>query len=548
MKHIIQKQVLQITLGPRVEAFSAQHAASHFYREVLVPLLERAFDELAGEGDILRFDRLVLDLGTIGESHLHKHIQGQELYLLLKAQLQRIINKEGAVEGLERMPRRKGVLEQWWYYMEKGRLPWNADSVESDWQQLVLESLSVDYEAVTRLRAAFEKQPGFRRRVGSQHRDDFLETLAGILTGLRQESMRRWVEECCVTARWFEKAYRAGSKVIRSPQGIKRREKGMLARSLRRWADEHKLFLSQSGTQRKAIVWELVLMECALRPEKMKGDGPLALLAEWLTKDRALRVLLKKAGPDSSLVRYFGDSVAPTLSPDPAAGMADVASGEAPGVFGRGGGMPQTGGVAAADGATNDKKTSGKEVAAAAAGSEEEQVFDKRQVEEEGLFGKYAGLILLHPFLGTLFAHCGLFEEGRFVAVEARRQAIFLLYYLATGQKEGPEYELLFPKLFCGYGLEEPLPVMTDLADGCYAEADALLEMVPQRWDKMKNVSAGALREGFLQRGGKMVNRRDRLVLVMEASAIDVLLDYLPWNLTIVKFPWLKELLYVEWR
>ena len=57
-----------------------------------------------------------------------------------------------------------------------------------------------------------------------------------------------------------------------------------------------------------------------------------------------------------------------------------------------------------------------------------------------------------------------------------------------------------------------------------------------------------ALREGFLQRVGKLVNRNDRLVLFMETSAIDVLLDYLPWNLSIIKLPWLKDLLYVEWR
>jgi hypothetical protein len=175
-------------------------------------------------------------------------------------------------------------------------------------------------------------------------------------------------------------------------------------------------------------------------------------------------------------------------------------------------------------------------------------VFDRSQVEEEGLFGEYAGLILLHPFLSTFFSRCGLTERGVFVDRQARQQAVYLLYYLGTGEKEAQEHALLFPKVYCGCDLEEPLPMRVEQPESSYLEADQLLQMVLQRWEKLQYSSVAALREGFLRRMGKLVNRGERLELVMEASAIDVLLDYLPWNLSIVKLPWLKDLLYVEWR
>jgi hypothetical protein len=38
------------------------------------------------------------------------------------------------------------------------------------------------------------------------------------------------------------------------------------------------------------------------------------------------------------------------------------------------------------------------------------------------------------------------------------------------------------------------------------------------------------------------------LRLQVEGKALDILLDYLPWTLSIVKLPWMKKLLHIEWR
>ena len=69
-----------------------------------------------------------------------------------------------------------------------------------------------------------------------------------------------------------------------------------------------------------------------------------------------------------------------------------------------------------------------------------------------------------------------------------------------------------------------------------------------EHWKIIKASTADALREGFLTRSGKIYSKNESLHLMVEAHSIDVLLDYLPWGLNIIKLPWMNEMLKVEWR
>jgi hypothetical protein len=182
------------------------------------------------------------------------------------------------------------------------------------------------------------------------------------------------------------------------------------------------------------------------------------------------------------------------------------------------------------------------------AGRDEALLFREEELPEEGILLPHAGVILVHPFLAAFFRRLGLWDGKSFTDMYARQQAIYLLHYLATGERTAPEYQLVLPKMLCGYSLEMPLPGDILLTDEACEEGDLVLENVVQRWEKLKNTSVDGLREGFLCRNGKLRNKNGRLSLQVETSAIDVLLDFLPWNLSLVKLPWLKDILYVEWR
>lgn len=168
--------------------------------------------------------------------------------------------------------------------------------------------------------------------------------------------------------------------------------------------------------------------------------------------------------------------------------------------------------------------------------------------EESGLYVTQAGLVLLHPFLSFYFDAIGLLQGESFRDEIAQQSAIYLLYYLATKQTDVPEYELVFPKLLCGWSLDQPVVRGLELPIAALREGENLLQTVINYWEVLKSTSPDGLREGFLQREGKLTRiNQGNWKLQVEQNSIDILLGSLPWGLSMVKLPWMDDLLIVEW-
>jgi len=79
-------------------------------------------------------------------------------------------------------------------------------------------------------------------------------------------------------------------------------------------------------------------------------------------------------------------------------------------------------------------------------------------------------------------------------------------------------------------------------------EASALLNAVVGHWDALRDTSADGLRASFLARAGKLSERSDGdFLLQVEAQSFDILLERLPWSISIVKLPWMARQLWGEW-
>lgn len=169
-------------------------------------------------------------------------------------------------------------------------------------------------------------------------------------------------------------------------------------------------------------------------------------------------------------------------------------------------------------------------------------------IDEEGIFVQYAGVVLVHPFLHSLFKRLQLVKEGKFITDYTQQKALYLLHYLAMGNTTAEEFELAVPKLLCAWPMEMPVEKNVELNNDELSEADNMLQAAVDQWAVLKNTSIDGLREGYLLRNGKLFKKKDILHLQIEAKSIDVLLDQLPWNLSMIKLPWMKELLRVEWR
>ena len=75
-----------------------------------------------------------------------------------------------------------------------------------------------------------------------------------------------------------------------------------------------------------------------------------------------------------------------------------------------------------------------------------------------------------------------------------------------------------------------------------------MLNAAIDNWTALGNISSLGLREGFIKREGKLHQQKEGWLLQIESSTIDILLDKISWNMSIVKFPWLKKIIWVEWR
>lgn len=171
---------------------------------------------------------------------------------------------------------------------------------------------------------------------------------------------------------------------------------------------------------------------------------------------------------------------------------------------------------------------------------------DKAQSSPRPIYA--AGAVLLHPFFGALFERIGLLgAPGRFSDRSARVRSVLLAHHLATGAEEAPEPETMLFKLLCGMEFSEPVPRRVDLTDAERSEADALLTSVIDHWGRLGNSSPAGLREGFLTRPGRLERQGALWRLTVEPRGIDVLLDGLPWTLSRVKTPFMREPLAVDW-
>lgn len=173
----------------------------------------------------------------------------------------------------------------------------------------------------------------------------------------------------------------------------------------------------------------------------------------------------------------------------------------------------------------------------------------KRTADEtEGIYVQNSGLILLHPFLLYFFKEFDLLNSADAFKDDACQQiAIHLLHYLATGKEEPFECDLLLEKFLCGHDIDEPAERFVTLTDKMKAECDHLLKAVIHHWKVLKNTSPDGLRQGFLQRNGKLSLTGHQHRLMVESGTIDILLNQLPWNYSIIQLPWLKQVLYVDW-
>jgi hypothetical protein len=188
----------------------------------------------------------------------------------------------------------------------------------------------------------------------------------------------------------------------------------------------------------------------------------------------------------------------------------------------------------------------------------EESVMSEHAIDEETekvkqlplgerIYIRNAGMILLHPFISTLFTRSNLIKERTFVDEESQAVGIWLLQYAATGAEDALEHELILNKILVGMPPEDVIIGKNLLNDEQKELINGMINAILIQWDKMKNTSVEGFRNSFLIRDGYIFRTEEEWVLRVEKRAYDILLDTLPWSFGMIKFSWMNKPIIVEW-
>lgn len=490
-RHIIHRQVIELRLASRNDAFRIQSRASQLFQQEVAQRLDEHFSRLGLGESMLRIPRLEIELGRISLENLDR-----DFVNLCALSIQREVERILRQAGLETATTREtgngrepaGVLisaseyrlQALRLFLVEGIVPppfqgkrWEA--LETEWME-VLEYQS--QSAIEMLRDLAARIPLSMERMARQFSPQWIEALLKRL--MEQESPIQPTE-----ARQQPDPGPAANRLETLPalpQLWWRALPEPIRLQLRNWlasqaqpppftADRTALVRLQAGVLRALLA----------HPR-----------AQW---EAEIRRLLASMGPSS----------------------------RPPGQEGTAG---HAGQKASPAGASATKT----EIAGA-----------------EKISVRNAGIVILHPFLPAFFESLGYLDGRRWKNKELQERAMHLLLYLATGEAQLGEYEFILAKLLCGWPQNEAVGRFLVLTETEKQEATALLDAVLKHWAALKSTSQGLLQEGFLQRMGLLRKARDSWKLQLEHQAQDVLLDRLPWGISIIQLPWMMERLTVEW-
>lgn len=477
MPHIIKKQIINLALPKKSDAFRLQQKVSEHYTQDVVPLMENVFDELSGKEEIIQIDRLEIDLGLVSEKEVNQGHWDDAILSKIRDQLYKQIGRTAEGKNIKREAEALSICRQWLFYMQKGYLPWNVLQVSDAWYAKVLETLAVDFASVSELRNMIIHHPAVSRRIVSQHSENFLQQLVTILTAEKQHDLPEVVRQLSQILIWIGKE---GLSLMDQKSGIKK-------------------------------IWEQ-LMKLSAQPEKKLTPLRFAekILEKYVSDSAILETIIVTHSTELQLILPVLKKILETKDVPLAKQSTDSIATD-----------------------TAEKKQAIEELST---------------IDEEGVFVQNAGVVLVHPFLPALFKRLQCVKEGKFTDSDSQQKSLCLINYLATGNVKAEEHQLTVAKILCNWPLAMPVEKDIELSKDELSEAENMLQALIEQWEVLKNTSPDGLRDGFLQRRGKFFTRNDRLYLRVENASLDVLLDQLPWNLNMIKLPWMKEILWVEWR
>jgi hypothetical protein len=524
--HIVQKLTVEIGLAAQEEAFNIQSKISNDHQRLMLDTMSEIFDRLVGENEVVKIDRLEINLGNISAEHLEyelqekirKEIEEALIKLLFEVRSSPHGNAEVRIETsvgdtitvqANVQDRSFSLLDTLVYFLEYGVLPWSDDKkVKPTLRFLVAQAMEKHPDQLRQTLQQLSHKEYIFRRLSLQLPEEQLHYLAAILGSSFSSKLPVLFKEI---ERWIETVLRdAGNEL--SPG------KTMTAAQLRLFIREETLRYFSANNGSAAI---------------SSAQSDVIFIGEILAK-----IISHFEIPvTAALIRKVKSSFENAVEAAVKKLLADTVEAE-------------------------QKRKNKKE--------EPEEIIQPKKKEElpetpevdEGIYIENAGLVILAPYLPGFFRNLGLVTGKEFVDDDAKWKAVHLLQWLVEGGREKEEekqedekertelteHDLVLNKIICGIDIAEPVPVSFELSENEKEEGIKLLKAVIGNWTIISRISVMSLQTTFLVKEGKLRRmEKDWHLFIHRDSAIDMLIDKLPWGISMTRFPWNKETIYVEW-
>ncbi|WP_296382166.1 contractile injection system tape measure protein [Winogradskyella sp.] len=165
----------------------------------------------------------------------------------------------------------------------------------------------------------------------------------------------------------------------------------------------------------------------------------------------------------------------------------------------------------------------------------------------DSLFINNAGLVLISPYFQALFEQLQLTNENQFTNTINQQLATRYLQYVATKNSQSDETQLSLNKILCGLDPKDPVLDGIDMLESEEKLVSEMLQAIITHWSSLGSSSIDGFRGNWLIRDGILVEEDDKWRLTVEKKSYDMLINQCPWAFSIIKFPWMKKPIHVNW-
>jgi Arc/MetJ-type ribon-helix-helix transcriptional regulator len=554
-RHTIHREIVELTVAHAATAERVSTAVSDVIRQAVTPLLERIFDELTPQAELIRIDRLELDLGRLDLASLQR-----ELPARIAARLPAALKQSAALSnrpppassaqaGRTKPAADAAALLVINHFVTTGTLPWWCDGRDRDLLNRAADAALRQSPAslAHSLRGFVADATAMNRLVG--HLAD--TTLERIVAALAPEGAALLLQLAALLATSSIDDLTPRRKRLAIWRGL------LQAACAVPRADPVESALTSIAIA-AGMTLTALLETCAITLAARPSPADLAERIAELERTHSMLASEQwstlRRWPQGTMLASLHAELAPLVARLPE--QAQPAWAEA---FARLAEAPVGPSFDTALAAVLQPLRQAGLITQAEAERLQARLSRRtppvrhddheRSAPDEFQAVMAAGICLLWPFLPRFFARRGLLDakETSFASLAAQQRAVLLLHHLATGEHDAPEFALLLPKALCGLPAFDPCEIVEPVTATEQAEAGQLIDAAIAHASCFGAISQAGLRETFLMRPGLLGTRDGAWLLRLERRSADVLLERLPWTLQWLRLPWMQAAMRVEW-